>query len=194
MSQQIRDARLVLDRVLKHPDNLLLCHTRQGRGRRWQENALNHAAVFLVVAAWQAFVEATAEAIRDTIRPPAGSPLLPRFNLVNADFERTLKRYNTPNAYNTVQLLSTLGFDPTPSWTWPVHGLPRSAASIANELGMWLEVRHALAHGSNLPPLAVVTGFASGVPNMRRTDAVACRQFFVGIADATRSGADAQFP
>ncbi len=76
MTQAITDARNALERMLEHPNNLLDIHSAlaTGPGRRWREKSLNHAAIFLIVAAWQAYVEETAEAIVGALTPPPAPP------------------------------------------------------------------------------------------------------------------------
>lgn len=198
MTQKILDARAALDRAMEHPNNLVLCHAHlaQGRGRRWKEVSLNHAAVFLTVSAWQIYVEETASAILEALRPqPPGSPLLTAsFSLVSAQHKSAIANFNTPNATNTRKLFGNLGFDPRPSWTWNQRGHARNPDSIEGELNAWLDVRHKIAHGDTLPNASVVTGRAKGVPRLRLKDAMRSRKFFLKLADVTTTDAHAKFP
>jgi hypothetical protein len=198
MTQKILEARAALDRAMEHPNNLVLCHAQlaQGPGRRWKEISLNHAAVFLTVSAWQTYVEETANAVLDALRPqPPGSPLLTAsFSLVTAQHKLAISNFNTPNASNTKKLFGGLGFEPRPSWTWRERGLMRTTESVEGEINSWLDVRHKIAHGDELPKTSVVTGLANGVPRLRLADAKRCRRFFLRLADVTTADAHTKFP
>lgn len=184
--------------AMADPHNLIWLHknSQDGQGRRHRQTTLNRAVVVLTAAAWQAFVEDTARAIRDDLEVPQGSPNRPGFNVLKALTNSALGRYNTPDAHNTLQLLQNVGFDPRPHWTFTLSGPVRTyaLADVRAEIDDWLRVRHKIAHGSALPPLGIITGTSKAGPTLRRSDAERCIQFFEQVASVTASAAHAQFP
>lgn len=192
----IDDAERRFGDVLKHTQNLMRVHldSRQGKGRRWAETSLNHAAIALTVAAWQAYVEALVEGILDGLRPPHG-PLTQQFNLVNASAKSALSRFNTPNAEKTREMFQHVGFDPRSEWTWTARGASCvSISQVEAELNAWLKVRHAVAHGFPIDGVFVVTGWAGGQQTVRYADVGRCYQFFIKLVQVTSAAARRTFP
>ncbi len=199
MSQLTRDAFAEFERALEEPLNLVRSHKsmRPGPGRRWKETSINRANVVLLVATWQSFVEDLMDAILRTIEPARGSPHHGHFVLVNASSRSALGRFNTPNAYNTRDLFLNVGFDPRPDWTWRPRrgaGAVLTVGDVEARLNHWLSVRHAVAHGADLPNVPVVTGSTNNVPTLRLTNVEAGIAFFKRLAEVTSGAADKKFP
>jgi hypothetical protein len=165
---------------------------KTGAGKRVQELALNRAIVVLTVAAWQAYVQdITREAI-DLLKP-AAPPMQP-WNLTNAQVTRAIQLFSTPNAENTRDLLSFVGFDPRPSWTWKVGQEALSSASACERMNRWLQVRHAIAHGHDaLPDVPMLAKLNDGSRTLRRANAEACMTFFERVVEKTDAAIRSQF-
>jgi hypothetical protein len=196
VSAHTEAARDEFDAAMVDSQNLIDIHRslNPSRGRRFREVTINRAVVVLTVAAWQAFVEDLAVAILRTVEPPAGDPTRSAWVLVNALTRGAAGRYNTPNVFNTRSLLASVGFDPEPSWSWGFgHG--RSGPSdVARRIDQWLEVRHSIAHGGELPQVGVLSRTSGGEPTLRLVDAERCRDLFVRAAHASAAAAHTQFP
>lgn len=196
MSAQTEAARAEFDEATVDSQNLVDIHRalNQGRGRRFREVTINRAIVVLTVAAWQAFVEDLAEAVLDTIEPPVADPTRPAWVLVNALTRGALGRYNTPDVSNTRSLLANVGFDPHPSWVWGFGRGASTPATVSRRIDEWLRVRHAIAHGGDLPNVAVISRTTAGQPTLRLADAEECRDLFTRAAHASAAAAHMQFP
>lgn len=198
MSQQTDQARRDFATAMKDPHNLIRTHQGQNpnRGRRWHEVTLNRAVVVLVVAAWQAYVVDTTRGILETIAPPAGDPGIPLYRVVKAATRNAVRRFNTPDSRNSLDLFHTVGFDPEPNWRVTVGTPARSLRphEVRERVEQWLQVRHTIAHGAQLPELPIVSGRTQRGPSLHRRDAEACIEFFEALVDATANAADAQFP
>jgi hypothetical protein len=182
--------------AMNDPEHLVAIHRslNKGPGRRWREMTLNRAVVVLTVAAWQAYIEDLARAIVRTIQPAQGAQGYGLWQLVKAATESALGRFNTPNADNVKQFLSNVGFDPYPHWSWgggPSTVTPGAAAQRIND---WLRVRHTVAHGDELPAVAVIDRTAGGNPTLTRENAETCMQLFTRLAETTTIAANNQFP
>jgi hypothetical protein len=196
MSVQTEAARAEFDVAMADAQNLVDIHRdlNLSRGRRFREMTINRAIVVLTVSAWQAYVQDLAKAIVDTVRPATGQPGHGLFVLVKAATDSAVARFNTPNVTNTRNVLVNIGFDPRPLWTWG-RGQSRSApADVAIRVDEWLRVRHAIAHGSDLPEVSVLSRTPSGVPTLQLRNAEACMALFTRTTHAMADGAHAQFP
>lgn len=180
-------------RALNDPKQLVIIHRKlqQGRGRRTLELSLNRAIIVLTVAAWQAYVEALARAIFDSLGPPTdvttpGRTLAAIWEGRRAEVENMIDRYSTPNADNTLGLFRAVGFHPEDSWTWGQGHGEMKPGQIKDRLNRWVSIRHSIAHGSELPPAAemLVTKNKSGL-TIRLKDAEACLHFVERTAEAT---------
>lgn len=167
-------------RTLRPAHHLIAIHKRNpGAGRRVADLSLNKGAVVFAVAAWQAYVEDVAEAILVALAPPATDPSAGMYRLLAGRVREQIRRFNTPNAQNTLDLLSLVGFDPLPYWQfgfrWEWQRSDRygsmtrfttlTSADCRKELDAWLLIRHRIAHGDSLPVDAErVSGSDHGEP------------------------------
>lgn len=157
---------------LKSVEQLIAIHgtLQAGPGRRHEQDAIHRAGVVMTVAAWQAYVEKiipeALDVIGADIRDPAAVPPAPTwsrnsFLLHCAAVQIQIKKFNTPNAANTRDLLkASFGFDPLPFWVW--HQGPRQWDNkrTRKRTEDWVRIRHTIAHGYALPD---DMGFLKGV-------------------------------
>lgn len=198
MSAATEQARMEFAVALRDAQNTVWfsANTQQGQGRRHRQPSLHRAAVVLTVGAWQAFVQDTAAAILSGLRVPATHQGYALYNLVKAATSSAGGRFNTPNARNTVLLFANVGFDPEPAWTFTIGQPPRAYATsdVRQEIDGWLDVRHKIAHGSQLPQSGLVSGRTQSGPSLHRKDAERCVEFFEALVRVTAGAAAAQFP
>jgi hypothetical protein len=116
--------------------------------------------------------------------------------VIKVGTKRSLARFNTPNAKNSLDLLADVGFDPTSRWSFVMGNPPATyrQADIRGEIDGWLEVRHKIAHGSPLPESRLVRGRTKRGPTLHRSDAEQCIEFFEAVVAATTTAASAQYP
>ncbi|MFD5749073.1 hypothetical protein [Streptomyces sp. NPDC127033] len=198
--------------AIKHCKNLETVHRAAGnggRGRRDAETSVNRGSIVMTVAAWQAFVQDLATALRDATFTEVGDdsdqPLLAAaMKQWRSDFDSAMGRFSTPDADQTISLLSRAGFNPRPSWSWQQQGGQGSGPvqvepqHVADVIGMWLRVRHDVAHGHAtvhaLPILTAVRDPKASAklkadPTLRLTDAIDCRNFFTSVVRVTAEAA-----
>ena len=142
-------------------DQLIAIHGKlqSGRGRRYEQDALHRAGVVLTVAAWQAYnekvLEEAVDAIAINLRDPAApapSWALQTFNMRRAQVASLVKKFNTPSDVNVRDFsLETLGFNPWPSWEWRQGPRQWSVEEVRRRTNTWVQVRHSIAHGFELP-------------------------------------------
>lgn len=198
MSAETEQARNDFANAMRDPHNLV--RTAQGqnpnRGRRWHESALNRAVVVLAVAAWQAYVQDTTRGILTSIEPPPGDPGIPLFRVVRAATRNVIRRFNTPNSRNTLDLSHSVGFDPEARWMFSVETPPVMLRpyEVRQRLEEWLAVRHTIAHGTELPSIGIVSGRTKQGPSLHRKDAEACIEFFEALVAVTADQAAVVFP
>jgi hypothetical protein len=180
------------------PRNLVEIHQslNPNRGRRWAEPTINRGIVVLTVAAWQAFIEDLGNGILATIRRNVDGQdgLVGQFQLIEAATRNAVRRLNTPNVFNTLGLFSNVGFDPEPHWSWNTTREILTPAVVATRIDEWLRVRHAIAHGDDLPPVSVLARTKTGRPTLWRKNAESCMAMFSETARRTARAADQQFP
>lgn len=195
-----------------HCDNLVAVHRAAGgtnRGRRTTETSVNRGTIVLAVAAWQAFVQDTAVALRDKamaeLNAVSSAPrLAAAMSNWNTDFSAALEKFSTPGPDQTCSLLMRIGFNPRPNWTWTQNGGRGNASvvvqpvHVAKVITQWLRVRHDVAHGhTTIHSLAVLTAVrdpktsdkAKQAPTLRLTDAIDCVAFFRSIVRLTADAA-----
>jgi hypothetical protein len=197
------------ERTLRPAQDLIQIHKRNpSAGRRVADLSLNKGAIVFAVAAWQAYVEDLMEAVLVALAPPPASSSVGLYQMLAGHARQEIRRFNTPNSQNTLNLLSLVNFDPTPYWTftfawerqWSArHGpmrdyLSLSAPSTRRELDAWLLVRHRIAHGASLPADPDhVSGVDHGEAQLLRRNADRCVNFFQGLAMSTSAGAAIAF-
>jgi hypothetical protein len=150
----------------------------------------------LTAAAWQADVQDTAAAILAELAIPHGSPGHAPYAVLRANTKHSLQRFNTPNARNSVNILLDLGFDPRSKWNFTLGTPARtySEEAVRKEIDDWLDVRHSIAHGFQMPTKQLLTGQTQAGPSIRRSDAERCIEFFEEVVVVTATAAHAQFP
>lgn len=186
-------------RAMEDPQNLIDIHKmlRQGRGRRTRELTLNRAVVLFTVAAWQAFVQDLAESLLAAMKPKSDHYTVARDQLVaEAQFQRIksfvtgeLDRFGSPNAENTRRVLRSAGFDPRPYWRWQAGPREWTPADVEGTMNKWLKIRHAIAHGGDLPDTGLLPRVRNGSVSIRRVDAESCMRFFRSLEKCTVAGA-----
>lgn len=210
MALAISQSYVGFEDLLKNAKDLVEIHNRLGGrpGRRFGEMSLNRAVVILTVAAWQAYVEDLARAALGILAP---TPQTLLYQLIRADTLNAIRRFNTPNSRNTIDLLIRTGFDPSVLWAfltrWPWARLTTgeifyqqktwTSAQAIEELDIWLQVRHRIAHGRDLDDPGIrriLSGTASGKPSLRKVDAERCIAFMEALAKATDKAANLAFP
>ncbi|MER5952398.1 hypothetical protein [Streptomyces sp. NPDC001893] len=198
--------------AMEHCDNLIAVHRAAGdgsRGRRTTETSVNRGTIVLAVAAWQAFIQDVAKAMRDEAmrecRAVTGTRLLTSaMDHWERDFNSSLEKFSTPSAENSRALLKRIGFDPRADWTWTQRGGQGNASVVVQPkhvdevVKQWLRVRHDVAHGHStihsLPILGAVrdpksSAKAKKSPTLRLTDAIDCVGFFRSIVRLTADSA-----
>jgi hypothetical protein len=184
--------------AMSDPNNLIWFHrnSQAGQGRRHRQPTLNRAVVVLTAAAWQAYVQDTTAAILLSLEVPPGHQGHAMFALIRAATRTASGRFNTPNARNTLMLFNNVGFDPSSSWVFGIGAPVRAYTTpdVRREIDGWLDVRHSIAHGSPLPATDLVSGRTQSGPNLHRSDAERCIEFFERLVAITAAAADQQFP
>jgi hypothetical protein len=175
--------------AMADPENLVRIHRtlRQGAGRRTREIALDRAIVVFSVAAWQAFVQDSARAALDLMRPQGGSAQ-GSYQVLRALLLRSLGTFSTPNSENTRDLLLHVGYDPWPYWEWREGRYRLRSVDVRQRLNHWLQVRHAIAHGGKLPIVPMLRRTGAGSPTLRLANAKACMVFFDRLTEVTTNG------
>ena len=149
--------------LLGSVDQLIIIHGKlqQGRGRRHEKDATHRAGVVLTVAAWQAYIEKVLNEgllhIENHVTAPVGGAAPPSwatsgFLVRKASIKKSIADFNTPNSENVRRLFKeSLDFDPWPSWTWHVSRRNWNSHTFHVRTNDWLKIRHAIAHGFDLP-------------------------------------------
>lgn len=114
------------------------------------EQVLYHASVAAHVAGWESYLESVVDEFLSKTR----RPLDPLFALVHDALskfaEDATRRFHTPNFQNSRDfILRTTSFDPYGTWVWDSEGFNvLQMQAFLNEI---LQVRHAFAHGLDIP-------------------------------------------
>ncbi|WP_158171275.1 hypothetical protein [Rhodococcus sp. JT-3] len=191
------------DRAMEHCDNLVRVHQRAGgdaKGRRREEISVNRAIVVIAVASWQAVVQDMTKFLLEQHMPEASDSNHGVAQLLRGHVLGELRKFSTPNAENTRQLLQSVGYDPRPHWTWTngAHGsraITYRPHDIEDQLRDWLKIRHAIAHGDErMPEVSVLQAVREGStstttgPTVRLADARACIAFIRTLTGVTIEG------
>lgn len=109
-----------------------------------------HAALAMLVAAWEAYLERLVREVQQEISDTSQVRLSAVLSLLKIITEKQVKLFNTPNADNARALLyGHTGYDPINDWHWPSKNM--SGIQTRNRLDEVLRVRHSFAHGFPIP-------------------------------------------
>lgn len=190
------------DKMMGHVDQLISIHgqLRGGPGRRYEQDALHRAGVVFVVAAWESYVEqvlieAFSAIERDASAGTTAAPNWARhaLGLRKIEISRAAKRLNTPDATGVRDLLrEALGFNPWNVWEWHVGPRQWNSEEMRRRLNGWLQMRHCIAHGSELPNDIEWCQDSRGRPCLNLPQLRECKKYFNYIAKQT-DGALRQF-
>lgn len=132
----------------------LLVAASRGRARQamtleYKDTCL-HAALAMLVAAWEAYLESLIVEAQRLIADPTHQRFSATLTLLSSISAKEIKKFNTPNAENSRSLLLVhTGFDALNAWHWTAGGL--NALQSRQRLDEILRVRHCFAHGSSIP-------------------------------------------
>jgi len=180
---------------LKLVEQLIAIHRKlqTGKGRRHQQDALHRAGVVLTVAAWQAYIEKVLMEALDAIEAnlmnvnvPASSWALQMFKMRKAELTSVVKKFNTPNDANTRNLfLKSFEFDPFTCWEWRQKRPVWNIQKVRNRTNTWVNVRHSIAHGFDLPTNVPWLRGSSGVPRLTLKLLEECCKHFIHLTSKT---------
>ncbi|MFY1625520.1 HEPN domain-containing protein [Micromonospora sp. WMMD735] len=153
---------------------------------RKQRQVQYHASLAASVAAWEAYIESVVRGFFDEI----SDPLQPRFialhQITASRAEVDLKRFNTPNAKNSRELLyNWTGFDPINDWNWPARKL--GGPATRDRLDEILQVRHSFAHGYPMRRYSWNCD-AKGIPNLTAPAVSMAIALFTHLVKVTDQG------
>ena len=146
-----------------HVEQLIEVHeaiNRRKPSARRDYSALNRAGVVFSVASWQAYTINVVAEVYDEVDSLIKNPDSNIASWNKSVFELNRKslegrRLNTPNSRNVINFFNdTLGFNPTKKWDLQERADGKWHAEeygISDGIDFWLSVRHAVAHGFDLP-------------------------------------------
>lgn len=188
-------ASATFDTLVASVDQLIEIHGKlqAGRGRRHEQDALHRAGVVMTVAAWQAYVERVLAEALDAIAADLQVPAAPApgwamhaFLMRRAQILTDIKKFNTPNDVNVRDLFrNALDFTPWPAWEWRQGPRQWDASQTRARTNVWVLVRHAVAHGFNLPPDVPWLQDDHGNPRLTLGLLKECRKHFAFLVDKT---------
>lgn len=109
-----------------------------------------HAALAMLVAAWEAYLERLVQEVQREIADPSQAKLSAVLSLLSAITQKETARFNTPSSDNSRELLiKHTGYDPINDWYWPKGQL--SGVQARARLDEILKIRHSFAHGFSVP-------------------------------------------
>jgi len=151
---------------------------------------LLHAALANQVAAWDSYVKALSLEYFSVTARPADIRFSAMHDLLKAQLEIELKKFNTPNSDNCRNLLlKYTSFDPWPHWLNVKFGGTTISASLVarNRLDEILKLRHSFAHGFAIPANSWNVD-ASGAATLNCRILGETRRFLVQVCDKTDRG------
>lgn len=166
----------------------LLCLRGISEISRRQRKVQYHAALAALVAAWEFYLESL---VREFLVEVA-DPLNLRFAAIQALYrgkvELELKKFNTPNAENSRNLVfGCTGYDPINDWSWSARGMNGIAVrGLINEV---IQVRHSFAHGFAMPAYSWNTSSAGAV-RLTAASLQTVSRLFSQVVSVTDKGLD----
>lgn len=180
----------IFKRQQVHVEQLIEIHKasdRRPNGTPRDCSALRHAGVVFCVAYWGAYVTNVVKEIYGEVdlllkNPDNKVTLLNKsiFDLNKENLDR--RRFNTPNSNNVIKYFKgALKFDPTKNWSieektdgkWN-----KEQRNIPDRIDFWLGVRHAIAHGFDLPYDTRDKSAKNKIFNLNYRSFIECRDFF----------------
>ncbi len=194
--------------LVEFVNQLIDIHSRlqQGQGRRHRQEAIHHAGVVMMVAAWESYIEKVLMEALDAIENEVGiapgaaaggaaaaAPPIPvpawaklAFVLRRTDIRNYVKRFHTPDAVNVRDLLTrSLDFHPWSHWEWRNGRRQWDQNEMRNRLNSWVLVRHSVAHGFPLPGNIPWLNDPQGRPRLTLTLLRECKKFFEHLVGCT---------
>lgn len=151
---------------------------------------LLHAALANQVAAWDVYVKALSLEYFFATANPADIRFSAMHELLKAQLENELKKFNTPNSDNCrALLLKYAKFDPWPTWLNIRFsgGLMSASLLVRNTLDEILKLRHSFAHGFSLPAHSWNMD-SSGAATLNCKILGETRKFLTQVCDRTDDG------
>ena len=109
-----------------------------------------HAALAMLVAGWEAYLERLVREAQQTVADPTSIKLTAALSLLMSLTAKEVKRFNTPNAENARNLLfAHTGYDAINDWQWVSGGF--NGIQARTRLDEILAIRHSFAHGFAIP-------------------------------------------
>jgi hypothetical protein len=154
---------------------------------------LLHAALANQVAAWDAYIKALSLEYFLVTSSPADIRFSTVHELLKAQLEVELKKFNTPNSENCRNLLLRYAkFDPWPAWLNINFkgGVMSSSILVRNVLDEILKLRHSFAHGFSIPAHSWNID-SSGAATLNCPILGQTRRFLVQVCERTDNGLSA---
>ena len=150
-----------VDLMKNNPESLLKIHGKlqQGPGRRHNTDALNRSSIVILISSWQSYIEKVALETMTCFKPSSTTGVEAElFRMRLQIIKSEIGKFSTPGPTQIRSLFkNTLGIDPRKHWSLSYtceHTNRRSTYSKAETemmLSSWLKIRHAIAHGNELP-------------------------------------------
>ena len=173
-----------------HVEQLIEVHEANNRRKpsaRRDYSALSHAGVVFCAAFWQAYATNVVAEVYDEVDSIIKNPDSNIASWNKSVFELNRKslegrRLNTPNSRNVINFFKdTLGFNPAKKWDVKERVDGKWYAEeygISDGIDFWLSVRHAVAHGFDLPMNTSSNSAKHKRFNLTYSSFLECRDFF----------------
>lgn len=181
------------EEAMEYVEQLIDIHSQvqTGKGRRHRKEAIHRAGVVLIVAAWQAYIEKLTLEVLGFVERILNEPENPSWVKASFSFRKpavtkSVGDLNTPNSENVRRLLLwSFGFDPRPHGIYEEGPRQWSANEFCQRTDEWLRIRHAIAHGNNLPDNLPWLKNEAGTPRLKLTLLRECERHFRKLAVLT---------
>ena len=145
-----------------------------------------HAGLAAYVAAWDAYINNLVRIFYNEIDNPSNAEFQAIYTISRQATELALRRFNTPNAEKTRELLQQYtGYDPIGDWVWTRRKMV--GLQVRERLNEVLRVRHSFAHGFAIPALDW-TQSSSGKVRLTSAAIQETEAFFKNLVNVTDSG------